>query len=81
MRGIAGDLPFLVPGVGVQGGDVGAACGPARPARHRPLVSTSRDVLYASPGDDFAEAARGAQREPSAHAGLDAPLPLRLARD
>ena len=50
------DVPFLVPGVGAQGGraeDVVAAAG-AGPL----LVNASRSVLYASAGADFAEAAR-----------------------
>lgn len=48
--------PFLIPGVGAQGGDVAATMqangtGPA-------VVNVSRGVLYASGGRDFAEKAR-----------------------
>jgi orotidine-5'-phosphate decarboxylase len=59
VRTIAPDLPILVPGVGAQGGDLGAAVehGAARDGRGL-IVNSSRSVLYASDGDDFADAAR-----------------------
>lgn len=63
VRGIVGDLPFLVPGVGAQGGDVEAVVRNARTADGTGLiVSSSRAILYASSGDDFADAAREAAR-------------------
>ena len=58
LRDLAPDVPFLVPGVGAQGGsvaDVLAANGGA-PI----LINSSRSILYASNGPDFAEAARDA---------------------
>jgi orotidine-5'-phosphate decarboxylase len=63
VRAIAGDLPILVPGVGAQGGDLGAAvtAGATGPGTGM-LISSSRAVLYASRGDDFADAARAAAR-------------------
>jgi orotidine-5'-phosphate decarboxylase len=59
VRAITGDdLPFLVPGVGAQGGDVEAVVRNARAADGTGLViSSSRAILYASTGDDYAEAA------------------------
>lgn len=58
IRGLARDLPLLIPGVGAQGGDVAAA---ARAAGGGPfVVNSSRGILYASAGADFAEAARRA---------------------
>ena len=58
VRAIVGAMPFLVPGVGAQGGDVAAVVGNARTADGTGLiVSSSRAVLYASGGDDYAEAA------------------------
>ena len=59
MRAIVGpQLPFLVPGVGAQGGDVEAVVTNAKTADGTGLlVSSSRAILYASDGDDFAEAA------------------------
>ena len=63
VRAIVGDLPFLVPGVGAQGGDVEAVVTNAKTADGTGLVvSSSRAILYASSGDDFAEAAAGAAK-------------------
>ena len=63
VRAIAGDLPFLVPGVGAQGGDVEAVVRNGRTADGTGLVvSSSRAILYASQGEDFAEAAAAAAR-------------------
>jgi orotidine-5'-phosphate decarboxylase len=65
VRGIVGDaLPFLVPGVGAQGGDADAVVRNAKTADGTGLVvSSSRAILYASPGDDYAEAAAAAARD------------------
>jgi len=63
VRAIVGDMPFLVPGVGAQGGDVEAVVRNAKTADGSGLVvSSSRAVLYASDGDDFAEAAGNAAK-------------------
>jgi orotidine-5'-phosphate decarboxylase len=63
VRSLAPTLPLLIPGVGAQGGDAvatikagyrksnGATTGAV-------IVSSSRAILYASSGDDFAQAAR-----------------------
>jgi orotidine-5'-phosphate decarboxylase len=59
VRAIVGDLPVLVPGVGAQAGDLeGAVRAGATADGTGLIVSSSRGVLYASSGDDFAEAAR-----------------------
>lgn len=61
VRKAAPDLPFLIPGVGSQGGSAQAAVRGAwgdRPGSV--LVNVSRSVLYASSGNNFAEAARAA---------------------
>lgn len=59
IRALAPDLPLLVPGIGAQGGDVDAVVAAGSDATGRGLVvSSSRAVLYASDGDDFAAAAR-----------------------
>ena len=61
IREIAGDIPFLVPGVGAQGGDVAQAVQNGRTGDGTGLViSSSRAILYASPGTDFTTAARKA---------------------
>ena len=63
VRAIAGDLPFLVPGVGAQGGDAEAVVRNAKTADGTGLVvSSSRAILYASGGDDYADAAAAAAR-------------------
>ncbi len=63
VRSIVGDMPLLVPGVGAQGGDVEAVVTNAKTADGSGLVvSSSRAILYASNGDDFAEAAADAAR-------------------
>jgi orotidine-5'-phosphate decarboxylase len=63
VRAIVGEMPLLVPGVGAQGGDVAAVVANAKSADGTGLVvSSSRAILYASRGDDFAEAAASAAR-------------------
>jgi orotidine-5'-phosphate decarboxylase len=63
VRAIVGDVPFLVPGVGAQGGDVEAVVKNARSRDGTGLiVSSSRAILYASDGDDYADAAAHAAR-------------------
>ena len=58
VRAVAPTLPLLIPGVGAQGGDavatVKAGWRPDAPI----VVNSSRAVLYASQGADFATAAR-----------------------
>jgi orotidine-5'-phosphate decarboxylase len=64
VRSVAGELPILVPGIGAQGGDPGDAVAAGATADGRGLIiSSSRAILYASSGDDFAEAARQAALE------------------
>ncbi len=60
VRAIVGGLPILVPGIGAQSGDLAASVQAGETASGVGLLlNSSRDVLYASSGDDFAEAARG----------------------
>lgn len=59
VRSIVGDMPFLVPGVGAQGGDVEKLVRAGKTVEGAGLViSSSRAVLYADQGKGFAEAAR-----------------------
>jgi orotidine-5'-phosphate decarboxylase len=61
VRRIAPQLPILVPGIGAQGGDAATVVEHGRRADGTGLVvNSSRAVLYASSGHDFAEAARAA---------------------
>jgi orotidine-5'-phosphate decarboxylase len=64
VRAVAPDLPFLIPGIGAQGGDIDAAVqyGPTTGGTG-PVINTSRGVLYASDQDDFGDAARNAADE------------------
>jgi orotidine-5'-phosphate decarboxylase len=61
VREAVGELPILVPGIGAQGGDAAtvAAVGATMDGTGL-IVSSSRAILYASSGDDFADAARAA---------------------
>ncbi|WP_028770348.1 orotidine-5'-phosphate decarboxylase [Silanimonas lenta] len=61
---VGGAVPLLVPGIGAQGGDVGAVLKHGLDADRTGLViSSSRAILYASGGADFAEAAARVARE------------------
>jgi orotidine-5'-phosphate decarboxylase len=64
VRAIVGDIPLLIPGIGAQGGDVEAVVMNGRTSDGSGLiVSSSRAILYASSGEDFADAARAATLE------------------
>lgn len=64
IRARTGDMTFLVPGVGAQGGDVEKAVRSGRTAAGAGLViNSSRGIIYAGAGEDFAVAARRATLE------------------
>ena len=58
VRQIAPALPLLIPGVGAQGGDAEATVRAGARNGAPIIVSSSRAVLYAGAGADFADAAR-----------------------
>ena len=63
VRAVAPTLPLLIPGVGAQGGDAVATVKAGWRAVNGEtvapiIVSSSRAILYASSGEDFAQAAR-----------------------
>ena len=58
VRLVAPTLPLLIPGVGAQGGDAVATVRAGWREGAPIIVNSSRAILYASGGDDFAEAAR-----------------------
>jgi orotidine-5'-phosphate decarboxylase len=60
VRGILGEhVPILIPGVGKQGGDVEKTIRYGTNKKgEMALVNSSREILYASSGEDYAEAAR-----------------------
>jgi len=63
VRAIVGDMPLLIPGIGAQGGDIEATVKagaiPNKPGTGM-IINSSRAILYASSGSDFAQAARTA---------------------
>ena len=64
LRSLAPDMPFLIPGIGAQGGDLATAVGCGQDAQGGGiLVSSSRGIMHASDGDDFAAAARQAAQQ------------------
>lgn len=64
VREIVGNMPLLVPGVGAQGGDVAQAVQNGQTAAGAGLViSSSRGILYAASGENFASAAREATQK------------------
>ena len=61
VRSRVGDMTILVPGVGAQGGDIEATLKAGLNAAGKGLIiNSSRAILYASGGDDFADAAHAA---------------------
>ena len=59
VRRIVGDMPILIPGVGTQGGDVEKAVREGKNSRGNGIIiNSSRGIIFASNGADFAEAAR-----------------------
>jgi orotidine-5'-phosphate decarboxylase len=64
VRALVGDMPLLVPGVGAQRGDIAQVVQNGQTARGTGLIiSSSRAILYASGGEDFASAARAATQQ------------------
>jgi len=61
VRALVGDMPLLVPGIGAQGGDIAATVAAGQTADGCGLMlNSSRAILYAGEGEDFAEKARAA---------------------
>lgn len=64
IRRIAPDMPFLLPGIGAQGGDLAAAIKNGSDARGSlVLLNSSRAIIYASRDDNFAAAAQNAAKK------------------
>jgi orotidine-5'-phosphate decarboxylase len=61
VRAIVGNMPLLIPGIGAQGGDIDATVRAGHIPNHPGtgmMINSSRAILYASSGNDFAQAAR-----------------------
>ncbi|HEY5220989.1 MAG TPA: orotidine-5'-phosphate decarboxylase [Candidatus Paceibacterota bacterium] len=64
VRALAGDIPILIPGIGAQGGDVEATIGAGMDSHGAGMIiNSSRGIIFASSGADFADAARLATLE------------------
>lgn len=63
IRKVAPDNFLLVPGVGAQGGSLEEVCRYGMTADCGLLVNSSRAIIYASAGRDFADAAANAAKE------------------
>ncbi len=75
IRKIAPDHFLLVPGVGAQGGSLHEVCKYGMTADCGLIVNSSRGIIYASGGTDFAEAAAAKAKE------LQAEMEAELARN
>ena len=61
VRQLCPEMPLLIPGIGAQGGDLANAVRYGVDAKgEKAIISSSRQILYASRGEDFAPAAREA---------------------
>jgi len=59
IRQIVGDMPILIPGIGAQGGDLEKTVIAGKDSRGRGMIiNSSRGIIFASKGADFADAAR-----------------------
>jgi len=64
VRELTGTLPLLVPGIGAQGGDIEATVKAGKTLGGTGLmINSSRAILYAGQGEDYADAARRAALE------------------
>ena len=64
VRALVGDMPLLVPGIGAQGGDIEAVMRAGSTAEGSGLmINSSRGIIYAGHGEDFAATARAAAIE------------------
>lgn len=64
IRKIVGSMPLLIPGIGAQKADIEKTVMAGRDSTGEGmLINSSRGIIYASSGDDFAQAARAATLE------------------
>jgi orotidine-5'-phosphate decarboxylase len=63
IRQIVPDHFFLVPGIGAQGGNLQEVCRAGMNDKVGLIVNSSRSIIYASDGEDFAEVARHKAQE------------------
>jgi len=59
VRKVVSDIPFLIPGIGKQGGDIEKTIKAAKDSRGwGMIINSSRDIIFASSGPDFADMAK-----------------------
>lgn len=59
IRKAVGDIPILIPGIGAQGGDVEETVKAGRDSKNQGIIiHSSRSIIFASSGSDFADIAR-----------------------
>lgn len=59
VRDIVGDMPFLIPGIGAQQGDLALSVAHGKNSRSQGMIfNNARGVIFASSGHDFAMMAR-----------------------
>ncbi|MER2623679.1 MAG: orotidine-5'-phosphate decarboxylase [Accumulibacter sp.] len=58
VRDLTRDMPLLVPGIGAQGGDIEATVRAGCTASGGLMINSSRAILYAGTGEEYAETAR-----------------------
>ena len=64
VRRLCQEMPLLIPGIGAQGGDLASAVKyGVDGGGEKAIIAVSRQVIYASRGEDFAEAARRSAQE------------------
>jgi len=64
IRKLCPEMPLLIPGIGVQGGDLASAVKYGIDGQgEKAIIAVSRQILYASQGKDFAQAARHSAQE------------------
>ena len=64
IRQLCPEMPLLIPGIGAQGGDLASTVKYGVDAQgEKAIIAVSRQVLYASRGKDFAQAARHSVQE------------------
>ena len=64
LRKLCPDIPFLVPGIGTQGGDLETSVKLGMDTNGRKaIINSSRGVIYASNSGDYRQAARNAAME------------------
>lgn len=57
LRDMCPVMPFLIPGIGAQGGDLESSVSPSLISNSPFLINSSRGIIYSSNGQDFSKAA------------------------